>query len=100
MFNHVDLCRSTLAHTRFCDCELSYVLLQKAMMKNCNTIDCTVDHADYAGATLDGCSFGRITAGTVRLDYATITQAGATEEECRQNREAIYRALGVKEAAA
>lgn len=34
------------------------------------------------------------------LPYATITQSGATEEECRQNREAIYKALGVKEAAA
>lgn len=100
VFNHADLCSSTLAHTCFRDCELSYVLLQKAMMKNCDTIDCTVDHADYAGATLDGCSFERITAGTVRLDYATITQSGATEEECRQNREAIYKALGVKEAAA
>lgn len=97
---HRDTRSPTLAHTHFHDCELSYVLLQKAMMKNCDTIDCTVDNADYAGAVLDGCSFGRITAGTIRLDYATITQSGATEEECRQNREAIYKALGIKEAAA
>lgn len=100
VLNYADLCSSTLAHTHFHDCELSYVLLQKAMMKNCDTIDCTVDNADYAGAVLDGCSFGRITAGTIRLDYATITQSGATEEAYRQNREAIYKALGIKEAAA
>ena len=60
-----------------------------------------MDSINYSGAVLDGCSFGRVTAGTIRnLDGATITQGGASEEECRQNREAIYHALGVKEAAA
>ena len=100
ILNHVDLCSAALTHTHFRDCELSHVMAQKIRMKRCDTIDCTMDGVDFAGATLDGCTFGRITAGTIRLDYATITQGGATEEECRQSREAIYRTLGVKEAAA
>lgn len=100
ILSYVDFCSSTLGHTHFQDCELSNVVAQKVQMRRCNTIDCTMDNVDFAGATLDGCSFGRITAGKIRLDYATITQGGATEEECRQNREAIYKALGVKEAAA
>lgn len=97
ILNHVDLCASTLAHTHFRDCELSHVMLQRARLKSCSTIDSTMDDVDYAGATLDGCSFDRVTAGTIRLDHAIITQGGATEEECRQNRESIYQALGVKE---
>ncbi len=100
VLNYVDLCSSVLVHTRFWDCELSHVMLQKARMKICSAIDCTMDGVDFAGATLDGCTFGRITAGTIRLDYATITQSGATGEECGQNREAVYRALGVAEAVA
>lgn len=100
ILNHVDLCASALAHTRFRDCELSHVMLQTAKLKSCSTIDCTMDVVDYAGATLDGCSFDRVTAGTIRLDHAIITQGGATEEECRRNREAIYQALGIKEDAA
>lgn len=100
VLNCGDMYEATLAHTHFHDCELSYMVFKNATLKNCNTIDCTMDNVDYAGATLDGCFFGRITAGTIRLDWATITQGGATEEECRQNREAIYKALGVKEAAA
>ena len=96
ILSYVDLCGATLAHTHFRDCELSNVMLQTARIKWCNTMD----GIDYAGATLDGCSFDRVTAGKIRLDYATITQSGATEEECRQNKDAIYRALGVTEAAA
>ena len=100
ILSYVDLCSAVLAHTHFRDCELSNVLLQQAKMKNCNTIRCSLDGVDYAGATLDGCTFGQITAGKVRLDYTTITQGGTTEEECRQNRAAVYKALGVKEEAA
>lgn len=100
ILSHVDFYEAMLAHTHFRDCELSNVMAQKVRMKHCNTIDCTMDGVDYAGATLDGCTFSRIAAGTIRLDYATITQGGATEEECHQNREAVYRALGVKEEAA
>ena len=95
-----DMYEATLAHTYFHDCELSYMVFENAALKDCKTTDCTMDNVDYAGSTLDGCTFSRITAGTIRLDWATITQGGATEEECRQNREAIYQALGVKEAAA
>ena len=87
---------ATLAHTRFHDCELSHLMVQNATLKSCHTADCTMDEVDYAGSTLDGCTFNRITAGTVCLDWTTITQGGATEEECRQNRKDVYRALGVK----
>lgn len=100
ILNRADLYSATLANTRFQDCELSHVTMQNTSFKHCSTTDCTMDNVDYAGSTLDGCTFSRITAGTIRLDWATITQGGATEEECRQNREAIYKALGVKEAAA
>lgn len=100
ILNHVDLCSAALTHTHFRDCELSNVMAQKIHMKRCSTIDCTMDGVDFAGAVLDGCTFDRITAGTIRLDYATITQGGATEEECRQSREAICRTLGAKEDAA
>jgi len=100
ILSHADFYSTTLANTRFQDCELSHVMMQSAALKHCSTTDCTMDNVDYAGSTLDGCTFSRITAGAVCLDWTTITQGGATEEECRQNREAIYRVLRVKEAAA
>ena len=74
---------------------------QKARLKSCNTIDCTLDSINYLIATLDDCSFGRVTASDIRhLDTAAITQGGATQEECRRNRDAIFRALGVEQEAA
>lgn len=100
ILSHGDMYEATLAHTHFHDCELSHMMVQNARLKNCRTTDCTMDHVDYSGSTLDGCTFDRITAGAICLDWTTITQGGATAEECRQNREAIYRALGVKGAAA
>ena len=96
ILNRADLYSATLANTRFQDCELSHVTMQSTSFKHCGTTDCTMDNVDYAGSTLDGCTFSRITAGTVCLDWTTITQGGATEEECRQNRKDVYRALGVK----
>ena len=100
VLSHVDMYEATLAHTRFHDCELSHLMVQNATLKTCSTIDCTMDGVDYAGSTLDGCTFNRITAGAICLDWTSITQAGATAEECRQNKDAIYKALGVQEAAA
>lgn len=101
ILNHVDFFGAFLAYTHFHDSELSHIMLQSAQMKSCNTIDCTMCGVNYSGATLDGCSFGRIIASTIRnLDQATITQGGATEEECRRNRDAVYEALGVKQVAA
>lgn len=100
ILSHGDMYETTLAHTHFHDCELSHMMVQNARLKNCRTTDCTMDNVDYSGSTLDGCTFDRITAGAICLDWTTITQCGATAEECRQNREAIYRALGVKGTAA
>jgi len=46
----------------------------------------------------DGCFFGRVTASEISgLQSARITQGGATEEECRQNKALIFQALGVKQ---
>lgn len=100
ILSHGDMYEATLAHTHFHDCELSHMMVQNARLKNCRTADCTMDSIDYSGSTLDGCTFDRITAGSICLHWANITQGGATAEECRQNRESVYRALGVKEAAA
>lgn len=100
ILNHVDMYEAVLSHTHFHDCELSHMMVQRATLKSCHTTDCTMDNVDYAGSTLDGCTFNRITAGAICLDWTSITQAGATAEECRQNKDAIYKALGVQEAAA
>lgn len=67
-------------------------------MKSCNIIDNLLDHINFNCATMDGCAFGRVSAEEIwNLDRATITQGGATQEECRQNREAIFRALGIEQ---
>ncbi len=100
ILNHVDMYEAVLSHTHFHDCELSHMMVQRATLKSCHTTDCTMDNVDYAGSTLDGCTFNRITAGAICLDWTSITQAGATAEECRQNKDAIYKALGVQEVAA
>ena len=101
VLEYADFFESSIAHTHFHDSALSHVTFQKARMKSCNTIDCTLDSINYLTATLDGCSFGRVTASDVQnLDTATITQGGAGQEECRRNRDAIFRALGVEQEAA
>lgn len=92
VLEYADFFESSIAHTHFHDSALSHVTFQKARMKSCNTIDCTLDSINYLTATLDGCSFGRVTASDVQnLDTATITQGGAGQEECRRNRDAIFR---------
>ncbi len=101
VLEHGDFFGARIADTHFHDSTLSHVTFQDARLKNCNTIDCALDHINYLNATLDGCSFGRVTPSNIRnLPFATITQGGATREECQQNREAIFRALGVEEEAA
>ena len=98
VMNYLDFFTTVIAHTRFDDCELSHSVFHKAELLHCGFTDCTLDHINFLGALLDGCSFGRITAGTIRnLDKAIISLGGATLEECRQNKESIYQALGVKE---
>lgn len=101
VLEHADFFNASVAHTHFHDSTLSHVTFQKAWLKSCNTIDCTLDSINYLTATLDGCSFGRVTASDIRhLDTAAITQGGATQEECRRNRDAIFHALGVEQEAA
>ncbi len=101
VMNHADFFAATVAHTRFSDCELSHTMFQKARMVHCGITDCTLDHINFLGALLDSCSLTRITAGNIRnLDKATISLGGATMEECRQSKAAIYQALGITGVAA
>ena len=89
---------ASLAHTHFHDCTLRHSNFNRASMKSCNFIDSLLDHINFNYATMDSCAFGRVSAEKIwNLDRATITQGGATQEECQQNREAIFRALGVEQ---
>lgn len=101
IMNYIDFFGAIIAHTRFDDCELSRGIFHKGELLHCGMTDCTLDHINFMGTILDGCSFGRIAARNIRnLDKATISLGGATLEECRQNKESIYQALGVKQVAA
>lgn len=88
--------RATIANTHFRDSSMESVFFQRATLKRCNTIDCKMVRVNFLKATLDGCSYERIDPANIRdLHTATITQGGATEEECQRNREAIFRTLQV-----
>lgn len=100
VLNHVDLSRASLVHTRFCDCELTHVMFKMARMKCCRVVDCALDDIDFSWATLDDCSFDRVSACKISLVQATIAQSGATEEEYRQKKAAIFQALGMATAVA
>ena len=92
--NYVNFGEAAIAHTRFQDSSLKNVSFQLAQMKSCGMTDCTLDHLDFLCATLDGCSFNRVIARDIRhLRTAAITQGGATAEEVKRNREAIFSSL-------
>lgn len=92
--DHTTFFAATLANTHFYDSSLNWVSFQKARLKSCNTLDCTLRNVGFLNAVLDGCSYGRVDAGHIRcLDTATITQGGATEEECARNRAEVLRSL-------
>lgn len=94
LLQRVNFTEAGLSYVRFRDSSLVSVSFQDSYMKSCQTIDCTMDRIDFRGAFLDGCSYGRITASGIRgIRNATITQGGATTDECRRNRTAIFRAL-------
>lgn len=92
---------TTLANTQFRDCSIHSAAFLRSRMSRCNTIDCAVGRLNFNGAVLDGCSYGRITrlpnSRIEALETASFTMGGATAEECRENRAAIFRALGVQE---
>ena len=86
--------KATIAHTHFHDSTLKNVSFQGARLKSCNTTDCELENVGFLNTTLDGCFFRRVTAHGIRnLHTATITQGGATDEEVKHNREAIFTAL-------
>ena len=85
---------STLFHTHFYDCTQHRGGFIRVHLKNCNTMDCVMDSVRFTDSVLDGCAYDRVKASRIRdLHTSVITQGGAAEEECRRNREAIYKAL-------
>lgn len=89
---------ASLADTHFYDSTMDRISLQKAYLRRCMVWDCALHSVNFLNTTLDGCSFGRVESRLIRnLHTAAITQGGATEEECRRNREAIYKALRPEE---
>lgn len=93
---NVSFFNANIAHSHFYDCALFQTSFVRTHLIRCNTIDCTMEHSDFLNAVLDGCTYGRVKATETReLRTAFITQGGATTEECRQNRVAIAKALGV-----
>lgn len=94
--NMVNFIGATIAHTHFRDSSLVSVSFQDARLKSCLTLDCTMDRVDFQGATLDGSSYGRITAARVfNLYHASITQGGATQEEVARLRNSVFQELNV-----
>lgn len=92
--DHVTFFSASITYTRFCDSSFNWVSFQKARMKSCSTIDCALHNVGFLDTVLDGCSYGRVTAENTRcLHTAQITQGGATEAECAQNRAGILQAL-------
>ncbi len=89
---------STLANTHFRDCSIHSAAFLRSRMTRCNTVDCSVGRLNFNGARLDGCTYGRITrlpnSRIEGLEDASITMGGATQEEVRYNRNAIFHALG------
>ena len=92
----VNFTETSIAHSRFWDCDLTSVSFQDARLKSCLTVDCNMDRIDFLGATLDGSSYGRITARNIKnLPNAVITQGGATHEEVRRLQVSTFHELGV-----
>lgn len=90
----VDFWKSSVSHTRFTDCRLRSVSFQEAKLRSCLTLDCSMSGIDFFQTVLDGSSYERIRAGNIMyLEYATITQGEATEQEVEQLRRAIFKAL-------
>lgn len=90
----VNFTGASIAHSHFRDCDMVSVSFQDARLKSCLTLDSTMDRIDFRGATLDGSSFGRITASRIfNLYSATITQGGATQEEVKNLQQSVFRAL-------
>lgn len=92
----VNFIGASIAHTHFRDSSLVSVSFQDARLKSCLTRDCRMERVDFQGATLDGSSYGRVSAKKIfNLRNASITQGGATHEEVERLRGSIFRELGV-----
>lgn len=90
----VNFIKASIAHTHFRDTAFVSVSFQEARLKSCRVLDCIMDRVDFLGATLDGSSFDRVTAGRIfNLRSAVITQGGATQEEVKHLQQKILRSL-------
>ena len=88
---------ASLANVRFEDSALLYVSFRQAHMKACSTLYCSLDQIKFTDAVLDGCSYGRVSVKYVwDLDSATITQGGATQEECQRFKYSTLQVLSGK----
>lgn len=88
---------SNIAHTRFFDCQLCrHGGFAFSQLKNVLFRDCNMDAINIRNCTLDGCSFARMRVKNIHgLETSTITQGGATPEECERLRVQTYQSLGV-----
>lgn len=85
---------ATIAHTHFHDSFFRNTSFQRSRMNRTHVVDCIMERSNFRDATLDGCSFGRITAkGTLNLSTAHITHGGCTAEEVEAERSAIRKVL-------
>ena len=86
-----------LSHVRYFDCTIHKGGFAFSQLKSVTLLDCNMESVNMGNCALDGCSFARIRARDIRrLATSTITQGGATHEECDRLREQTYRALGVE----
>ena len=86
-----------LSHVRYFDCTIHRGGFAFSQLKSVTLLDCNMESVNMGNCALDGCSFARIRARDIRrLATSTITQGGATHEECDRLREQTYRALGVE----
>lgn len=87
---------SSFAHTQFNDSLLDGISFRNASMYFCDTLDCTMRNVSFLDAALDNCRYGRINSAEIRdLHSADITRSGATGEDCKMNRDAVFLELGV-----
>ena len=87
-----------LDKAQFRDSSLTSISFQDARLFDCQVMECRMDRVDFQGATLSGDSymFLQIDAHDIlNLHRTAITYGGATDEELRQLRTAIFRQLNV-----
>ncbi len=87
-------CGATIANINFYDCRFANVSFSYAYMRQCNTIDCSLEEINFYNTVLNNSAYSRVNAKNIRRLYtANITAGGATEQEVKWLRQSIFRAL-------